>query len=394
VVGDQVSHLAMPLVAVLVLHADAGEMGLLTAIALLPHLLFSLPAGVWLERVRRRRRVMIAADLGRAALVATVPGAYVVGALTLPHLFVVGFLVGALTVAFDLSWSTVFVAVAPRERYVEGSALLNGSRSLSYVAGPTLGGGLVQLLTAPFALVADAISFLASALALGRVRAEEAPLEPDPAGLRERFAIGLAFAARDPIIRPSLAAAATINFFNFGFSALFVLYATRTLGVEPGTLGLALGTGAIGGLLGAGMASRVGRRIGIGPAYALGCILFPAPLILIPLVSGPPEVVLAALFVSEFGAGFGVMILDVSAGAIILARTPDRIRARATGAFRTINYGIRPVGAFLGGVLGSVIGVRETLVLVTVAPLLGVLWLVWSPVLRLRELPPSADVVR
>jgi len=394
VVGDQVSHLAMPLVAVLVLHADAGEMGLLTAIALLPHLLFSLPAGVWLERVRRRRRVMIAADLGRAALVATVPGAYVVGALTLPHLFVVGFLVGALTVAFDLSWSTVFVAVAPRERYVEGSALLNGSRSLSYVAGPTLGGGLVQLLTAPFALVADAISFLASALALGRVRAEEAPLEPDPAGLRERFAIGLAFAARDPIIRPSLAAAATINFFNFGFSALFVLYATRTLGVEPGTLGLALGTGAIGGLLGAGMASRVGRRIGVGPAYALGCILFPAPLILIPLVSGPPEVVLAALFVSEFGAGFGVMILDVSAGAIILARTPDRIRARATGAFRTINYGIRPVGAFLGGVLGSVIGVRETLVLVTVAPLLGVLWLVWSPVLRLRELPPPADVVR
>ena len=393
-VGDQVSHLAMPLVAVLVLHADAGEMGLLTAIALLPHLLFSLPAGVWLERVRRRRRVMIAADLGRAALVATVPGAYVVGALTLPHLFVVGFLVGALTVAFDLSWSTVFVAVAPRERYVEGSALLNGSRSLSYVAGPTLGGGLVQLLTAPFALVADAISFLASALALGRVRAEEAPLEPDPAGLRERFAIGLAFAARDPIIRPSLAAAATINFFNFGFSALFVLYATRTLGVEPGTLGLALGTGAIGGLLGAGMASRVGRRIGVGPAYALGCILFPAPLILIPLVSGPPEVVLAALFVSEFGAGFGVMILDVSAGAIILARTPDRIRARATGAFRTINYGIRPVGAFLGGVLGSVIGVRETLVLVTVAPLLGVLWLVWSPVLRLRELPPPADVVR
>ena len=393
-VGDQVSHLAMPLVAVLVLHADAGEMGLLTAISLLPHLLFSLPAGVWLERIRRRRRVMIAADLGRAALVATVPAAYVVGALTLPHLFVVGFLVGALTVAFDLSWSTVFVAVAPRERYVEGSALLNGSRSLSYVAGPTLGGGLVQLLTAPFALVADAISFLASALALGRVRAEEAPLEPDPAGLRERFAIGLAFAARDPIIRPSLAAAATINFFNFGFSALFVLYATRTLGVEPGTLGLALGTGAIGGLLGAGMASRVGRRIGVGPAYALGCILFPAPLILIPLVSGPPEVVLAALFVSEFGAGFGVMILDVSAGAIILARTPDRIRARATGAFRTINYGIRPVGAFLGGVLGSVIGVRETLVLVTVAPLLGVLWLVWSPVLRLRELPPPADVVR
>ena len=387
VVGDQVYALAMPLVAVLVLHADPAQMGLLTAAALLPHLLFSLPAGVWLDRVRSRRRVMIVADLARAAVVFSVPLAYVLGLLTLEHLFVAGFMVGTLTVLFDLSWSVVFVAIAPRERYVEGSALLNGSRSLSYVAGPTIGGGLVQAVGAPLALVADALSFVASALFLGRVRAEEAPIAGEAGSLRDRVSAGLSFIFRDSIMRPTLLAAATINFFNFGFSALFVLYATRELGVSPGVLGVVLGVGAVGGLLGATVASRVGRKIGVGPAYALGCVLFPAPLILVPLVSGPSEAVLAALFLAEFGAGLGVMILDINAGSVTLARTPDRIRSRATGAFRFVNYGIRPIGATVGGLLGSAIGVRETLFIVTIAPLLGVLWLIRSPVIHLRELP-------
>ena len=394
VIGDQLTLLAMPLVAVLVLDADAKDMGLLTAVSLLPHLLFSMPAGVWLERIQHRRRVMIAVDIGRAALIASVPAAYIAGVLTMQQLYVVGFLAGSLTVLFDLSWSTVFVAIAPRELYVQGNSLLQGSRSLSYVVGPALGGTLVQVLTAPIALAVDAVSFIVSALFLTRVKADEPLVEPDPAGIRERFAAGLRFATRDPIIRPALLAAATINFFNFAFSALFVLYATRYLGVTPGTLGLALGVGAIGGLIGAVIAGPIGQRIGVGPATALGCILFPAPLILIPLVSGPPEVIFGALLVSEFGAGLGVMILDVNAGAILLARTPDRIRARATGAFRTLNYGIRPIGAFLGGVLGTAIGVRETLLIMSIAPMLGVLWLIWSPVIRQRDLPEPAGEER
>ncbi len=390
VVGDQVSALAMPLVAVLVLNVDPAQMGLLTAATLLPHLLFSLPAGVWLDRVHSRRRVMILTDLARAAVVLSVPVAWAAGVLTLEQLFVAGFLVGTLTVLFDLSWSVIFVAIAPRERYVEGSSLLHGSRSLSYVAGPTIGGGLVQAIGAPLALVADGFSFIASALFLRRVDAAEAPIQPEEGTLRERFAAGLSFIFRDSIMRAVLLSAATINLFNFGFSALFVLYATRELGVSPGVLGLVLGVGAVGGLLGATIASRVGRRIGVGPAYALGCILFPAPLILVPLAGGPPALVLGALFLAEFGAGLGVMILDINVGSVMLARTPDRIRSRAMGAFRTVNYGIRPVGATLGGLLGSAIGVRETLFIVTIAPLLGILWLLWSPVIRLRELPSEA----
>lgn len=392
VFGDQITLLGLPLVAVLVLGAEAAEMGYLTAAGLLPHLLFSLPAGAWLDRVQRRRRLMIVADLGRAGLVASIPVAYVLGVLGMPQLYVVSFLAGSLAVAFDLSWNTVFVAVTRRERYVEAMALLNGSRSLAYVGGPSIGGLLIQVLGAPLAMLADGLSYLGSVLFLRRIEAAEPPIEHEEGALRERLLAGLSFILRDAIMRPTLLAAATINLFNFSFTALFILYATTVLGVEPGILGVALGAGAVGGVIGATVASRVGRRIGLGPAYALGCVLFPLPLVLVPIAGAemPMPVILGLLLFSEFGAGLGVMILDINVGAVISARTPDRIRARAGGAFRFINYGIRPIGAVLGGVLGAAIGVRETLFAVTVASLPGVLWLVRSPVIRLRDLPEEA----
>jgi MFS family permease len=392
VFGDEVGRIAVPLVAVLVLGADAAEMGSLTAAGLLPHLLFSLAAGVWLDRVRRRLRVMIWADVGRALLVATVPIAHVLGALTIAQLYVVTFLVGSLTVAFDLSWNTVFVSVVRRERFVDAQALLHGSRSLAYVGGPSIGGILVQVLGAPLAVAADAISFLGSAVFLRRIESPEPEVEPETGSLRERLMVGLRFVATDPIVRPVLLSAATINLFNLAFTALVILYATTQLGVSPGALGLALGSGAVGGLLGAAIAARVGRRIGLGPAYALGCVLFPLPLVLIPVAdpSLPMPVILALLFGSEFGAGLGVMILDINVGAILSARYPDRIRSRAVGAFRFVNYGIRPIGALLGGALGTLIGVREALFVTSVAAALGILWLIRSRVLRLRDLPEAA----
>lgn len=389
VFGDEVSRIGLPLVAVLTLGADAEEMGYLTAVGLLPHLLFSLPAGVWLDRVRQRRRLMIWADIGRAALIASVPVAFVLGVLSIPQLYVVGFLTGALAVVFDLSWNTVFVAVVNRERYVEAMSLLHGSRSMAYVGGPAIGGALVQVLGAPMAMFADALSFLGSAGFLRRVVSPEPPIEPEEGGLRERLTAGLTFIFRDSIMRPTLLAAATINLFNFAFFALFILYATTELGVAPGILGLALGLGAVGGLLGAVVAARVGRRIGLGPAYALGCLMFPVPLILVPVadVDMPMPLILALLFAAEFGAGLGVMILDINVGAIMSARIPDRIRSRSVGAFRFINYGVRPVGALLGGMLGAALGVREALFIVTIAASLGGLWLVGTHVLRLRDLP-------
>ena len=388
--GDQVTYIALPLTGVLVLDANAAEMGYLGAAALLPHLFFALPAGVWLERVARRRQVMILADIGRAGLLASLPLAYAFDSLTFTQLYAVAFGTGTLAVLFDVSYSTLYVAVVERERYIEANSFLHGSRSFSYIAGPSAGGVLVQVLSAPTALLADALSFVASALFLGRLDAPEPPLEQRATGVRDEVKEGLGFLFRNPILRPALCGTATLNFFNYAFWALFLLYAADELGIKAGTLGLVLGVGAFGGLIGAVVAGRLGRRIGLGPAFILGMVLFPLPLLLVPAAGGPEPRVLAMLFVAEFLSGLGVMILDINASAFMTALTPDRLRSRTTGAFNFVNWGIRPLGSLLGGALGSALGLRPALWLSSVAALAGVLWLLPSPIPALRDLPEEA----
>ena len=387
-VGDQVTLIALPLVAVLALDASAAQMGYLFAAELAPNLLFSLHAGAWVDRRGRRRQLMIATDLARAALIASIPLAYAFDALTFAHMVVVGFLMGTMSVLFHVSYSTLFVSLVPRERFVEGGSVMHGTRAFSYVAGPSAGGALVQALTAPVTLVVDACSYLLSALFLGRVEAVEPETEQPGRG---HVAAGVRFIAGSPIVRAALGATATINFFNFVFSALFILYATRELGVRPATLGLVLGAAAVGGILGSIVTGAIGRRIGIGPAFALGCVLFPAPLLLVPLAEGSKPVVLSLLFLAEFGCGLGVMILDISVGAIFAAVIPDRMRSRVAGAYLVVNYGVRPLGALAGGALGSTLGLRPALWIGTAGALLGVLWLLPSPILGLRTLPEAEE---
>jgi MFS family permease len=388
--GDQVSLIALPLVAVLTLDASAAQMGYLVAAELAPNLLFSLHAGAWADRQERKRHVMIATDVGRALLIGSVPVAYAFDALTFPHMLVVAFLMGTLSVLFHVSYNPVFVKLIPRERFVEGGSIMHGSRALSYVAGPSIGGALVQAISAPATLVVDACSYIVSALFLRSVKVEEP--EPEPAG-KGHVVAGVRWVLGNPIVRAALGATATINFFNFVFFALFILYATRSLDVAPGTLGLVLGAGAAGGVLGAVVTNRVARRIGIGPAFAVGCVVFPAPLLLVPLAEGPRWVILGCLFLAEFGSGLGVMMLDITAGAIFAAVIPDRLRSRISGAYMVVNYGVRPLGALTGGALGSWIGLRPTLWIATAGALAGFLWLLPSPILGLRELPEPEDSV-
>jgi MFS family permease len=392
VFGDQITLLAVPVIAVLTLGATPEQMGLLTAAGLLPNLLFSLPAGVWLDRVHRRRRLMIAADLCRAAVIASIALTFALGALTLPQLFVTTFIAGSLGVVFDISWSTQYVTVVEREEYLTANSMFNGSRSLAGVAGPSIGGILIQVVTAPLAVLVDAASYLWSAFFLSRVHAAEPALEHVEESVRTRVSSGLRFIAHDAVMRGALVSVATVNFFSYAFTALFVLYATTFLGLDPGLLGIVLGAGAIGGVFGALVAARIGRRIGVGPAYALGLLVFPLSWILVPLTQPgwPIALVVALVFVAELISGFGVMILDVNAGGIIPARTPHRIRSRVTGAWRFINMGIRPIGAVVGGALGAAIGVRETLLIASIGGVCGVLWLIRSPLLRLREMPETA----
>jgi MFS family permease len=386
--GDQISSIAMPLAAVLALKATAAEMGYLTALVWLPSLLFGVHAGAWIDRHGHRRAAMIAADLGRFALLATVPVAAALGALTLTQLYAVAFGTGILSVLFNVADSTLFVALVPADRYVEGNSLIYGSRAFSFVGGPSVGGLLVQCLTAPFAIAADAVSFLGSALLLRRTQAEEPPTaDGGGGGGGSSVVAGARFIAGSPIVRACLCACAMINFFTFAFAALFVLYAVRKLHVAPGVLGIVLGAGAVGGLIGAAVTKRLSAALGLGRTTVLGAIVFTLPLALVPLAGGPRLTVLGLLFIAEFVSGVGVMVFDISLGSIFASVIPDAVRARATGAFQAVNYGTRPIGALLAGGLATLVGVRPTLWFAVGGATLSFLWLLPSPVPRLRTEP-------
>ncbi|MEW1695014.1 MFS transporter [Streptomyces sp. NPDC093249] len=382
--GDQISLMAIPLAAVLVLGADAAAMGWLKTVELLPALLLNLPFGAWADRQTSRRRAMVATDIGRAALVLSLPVAYALDALTLTQLYVVAFGVGALTVLFEACNTTLFVALVPPDQYVQANSLVNGSRSTAWLAGPGAGGLLVQFLTAPFALVADAVTYLVSAGYLARIKTVEPPPAPVVKG---HFTEGLRWVVREPSMRALFAASGTVQFFNYMFHTLFVLYVTVELGLGAGMLGLVLATGAVGGLLGAVCSGAVVRRLGIGGALVAGFLGFTLPLLLVPLAGGPLPVLVGVLFLAEFLSCIGVMVVDVAAGSFQMALIPDAVRARVMGAFRTLNHGFRPLGALVGGLLGTAIGLRPTLWIATVGAAFAVLWLLPSPLPWMRELP-------
>ncbi|MEV6204307.1 MFS transporter [Streptomyces sp. NPDC051771] len=383
-VGDQISLMALPLAAVLVLGADAAQMGWLKTLELLPALLLNLPFGAWADRRANRRRIMIATDLGRAALLLTLPVAYALDLLTLGQLYLVAFGVGALSVLFEVCNSTLFASLVPTDRYVQANSLVNGSRSMAWLAGPSIGGVLVQVLTAPLALLADALTYLVSAGYLAKIR----PAEPAPAPVAKgHFTEGMRWVLRESSMRALFAASGTVQFFNYMFHTLFVLYVTQDLGLGAGLLGLILGTGAVGGLLGAMWSGAVVRRLGIGGSLVTGFIGFTLPLVLIPAADGPLPLVVGVLFAAEFLSCVGVMIVDVAAGSFQMALIPESMRARVMGAFRTLNHGFRPLGALAGGVLGTALGLRPTLWIATVGGVFAVLWLLPSPLARMRELP-------
>ena len=381
------SQLAVPLVAVLTLDASAAEMGYLGAVALLPNLLFALHAGAWADRWGRRRHTMIAADLGRAALLASVPLAYVLGALTFAHLYVVAFLAGALSVLFNVSDASLFQTIVARERFVEASSLLNGSRAFSFVAGPTVAGILVHAVTAPGALVVDAFSFLSSGALLGRIRPDERrPTRTHAEGVT----VGLRWIAASPIVRPpcSRRRRSTSSTSSSGRSSCSMRPHARRRGGHARA-----GARRRGGR----WARRIGDRGARDPedrrrpdarrrVYAVPRADPPrAPR------AGVRDGGARCLFLAEFGSGLGVMLLDISAGSLFAAVIPPRLRSRVSGAYTFVNYGIRVLGSLAGGLLGAWLGLRTALWIGAAGAMLGVLFLLPSPVPGLRELPEAAE---
>ena len=387
--GSQVTLLALPLTALYVLHAGPLGVSLLTSFAVLPFLLFSLPAGVWVDRLRRRP-LMIAADFGRAAVIASIPLAYWLGHLTLAQLYVVAAIHGLLSVFFDVAYLSLLPMLVGRERLGEANAKLLGIQSLMQLAGPTLAGGLVAAFGAAVAVLADAISFLLSGGFVTAIRGREP--RSVPAGTRARTELleGLRYVFGQPYLRILTTWISLGAFFSSAFFALFIVYLVRGLHLGPATIGWLMAVVNLGFIAAAFLNGRIVARFGVGRAIAWGGLLSPLLLLAIPLAPrSNPLPLLAASGVAGTFLGF---LMNVNQLTLRQAVTPNRLLGRMNSVARFMYWGTRPLGSALGGVAAEQIGLRETLLLAAVGSAVTSIPIFLSPIRALRAFPaPPPD---
>ncbi len=393
--GSQVTLLALPLTAALTLDASAAQMGFLTAAGTLPWLLIGLFAGAWVDR-RRRRPVLVAADLARAFLLLAVPAAWALDALSIELLYAVAFLVGCLTVFFDVAYLAFLPALVRRDQLLEGNSKLGASASVAQFAGPGVAGGLVSLVSAPFAILLDGLSFLLSAFFLRQIRATEPAPVASASGRRVRAEIaeGLGMVLRDPILRALTGCGATTTLFGYAFLAVYVLYMTDHLGLGPGAIGAVFALGGFGALLGAMAAGPAARRFGVGPTIIWGRVLVGLGGMVIPVAVLVPAVALPLVVAAEFFQWLMLVLSDVNSLSLRQAVTPDRLQGRINATYRVLVWGFQPVGALLGGALGSFFGPPSALVIGVLGMLAAVIWVYWSPLRGLYEVPAMESAVQ
>jgi len=388
--GSQVSNLAIPLVAILVLDASTFAVAMLGTVLFLPFILFTLPAGVWVDRLPRRP-ILVIGDLGRAVLLATIPIAYFADALTLEHLFVVAFLVGVCTVFFDVAYQSYLPALVERHQLVEGNSKFEVSRSAAQISGPGVGGLLVELLTAPYAVAVDAVSFLTSGLFILGIRKQEdhRPLkapEEKQTSIWTELKEGLRFVLGNPYLRAQAGCTATSNFFfSVGLNAIGLVYIVRVLELSPGVIGIVFSLGSIGAMAAAFTARRISQRFGVGPT-TLGATLVSGPaMLLVPLA--PVDSALPFLVASGLLVSFAVVVYNIMAVSYRQALCPPRLQGRMNSVMRFIVWGTIPVGNVVGGALGTWIGLRETLIIGSIGAGASFLWILFSPMRSVREMP-------
>jgi MFS family permease len=386
--GSQVSLLAIPLLAVQTLHATTFQMGLLTAASTAAFLVVGLPAGVWADRVRRRH-LMIGADLGRVLALGSIPIAYAVGGLTLVQLFVVTLTSGILTVFFDVAYQSYLPALVGREHLVEGNAKLTGSAEVAGVAGPGVAGGLVQAIGSSAAVAVDAGSFLISAMAVGAIRAPEAKPTPPKGGhprLLQGIGEGLRFVFGNDLLRAIVATTATSNLFSGIAAAVEIVFLVREVHASPGVIGLLFALGGVGGVIGALVAGPLARRVGgaratiIGIGGGIGALLIPLTM---------PGVGLLYFGFGFLIVSFSATVYNVNQVSFRQRLCPDRLLGRMNATMRFVVWGVLPIGALVGGILGAVFGLRATLWVGALGQALAGVWLLASPMRSLRDFPEA-----
>lgn len=387
--GSQVTYLALPLTAATVLGASPAQMGLLTAAGSLPAPLLGIVAGTMVDR-RPRRPVMVSADLARALLLALIPLAWLTGSLTLPLVFAVAFLAGACALLFDLAAVAFAPAVLTRRELVEGNSGLELSRSAAEVTGPAVAGLLVQVVRAPLAVAADALSFLASALLIARIRTPEpahAPAEP----FWRAAVAGVPVVLHDPTIRSLALMAGGLGLFNALIESVVILYLVREVGMPPALLGLVFGVGGLGFVLGALLPTRLVAALGAGRTLVLALAVIGLSDLALPLVGRDLVLVAVAVGAGQFFFGLGLTVLGVVQVSLRQALVPDRLAGRVGGLIRVAGWGAAPVGALIGGVLGQIAGLQPTLVVGAMLEVSVAVWVLRSPLGAIGAIPVAAE---
>jgi MFS family permease len=389
--GDEMTGLAVPLIAILILHASAFEMGVLGTLLFLPFILLTLPAGAWVDRLRRRP-ILISADLGRAAILLSIPIAYVLGALTLLQLYIAAFLVGCLQVFFDVAYQSYLPVVVEREQLVEGNAKLEISRSAAALPGPGVAGLLISVVSAPFAIIVDAISFLGSATLLFLIRRPESKPERvvdavtgKHDSMRTEITEGLRYVLGHPYLRNIAACTGTLNLFGNIAGVILLLYAVRELHMTPAVIGIIFAIGNVGTLIAAVSTERITRWLRLGPTIVISALLSGPAAVLVAIA--PRDNPFPFLLLSFILVSLTNVTYNVNQVSLRQAITPERMQGRMNATMRFIVWGTIPVGSIIGGFLGDRIGLQPTLWVGAIGSFLGFLPVLFSPVRALQRIP-------
>ena len=384
VVGSSITLLALPLTAAVTLSATPAQMGYLTAANWLPILFFAMFAGAWADRLPHRP-VLILTDLARAAILITIPIAATFGTLSIAHLLVATFLAGAMTVLFRAAYTPFIPALVERASLIDANGRLALNESVARVAGPSLGGLLVQLVTAPIAIAADAASFVVSAVAVWSIKVVETPpARSERQPIWREIGEGFRFIRRNPFIRSVVTIALIFNVAITLGEVNLIIYATRVLGLSGGHVGAFFAVGGIFSVIGATFVKRITTRFGVGPSMTAGVFAVALSWGIVLAASGPPIVATLYLAGQSAIASLGAAIFNVSSAAVYQAAVPLRLQGRVGGTGQVLGLGLAPIAALVGGWLGGNIGLWNTLALSLLGNTLGLMYVIASPLRRIR----------
>ncbi len=383
--GRQVTALALPTLAILILNAGPFEMGILNGLEDLAFPLLGLFVGVWADRLRRRP-VMVISNLGRMVAMGSIPFVFLFATLHLYMLYLVAFAVGVFTVFFDVAYQSYLPTLIERTDLIEGNSKLETSQSGARVVGPAIAGFLIQLVGAAKAIAADAAAFLVSAVMIFSIKKHE----PDPEAIGERKFLpelkeGAAAVFGNPILRRIAGCTATLNFGTGIFFAVFLIFAYKQLKLSPFDVGLIFALGSVGFVIGAISASSFLKVLGLGRTLMLSMLISGLGLVGVPLaLYGPPVPILIALWMSS---NVMIPVYNINQISLRQAITSDRLQGRMNATMRTLVWGVLPLGAFLGGILGTHLGIVSTLLIGAIVSTLATIWVSFAPVVSLRDIP-------